>query len=74
MKTDNVETNNSNGKHSLAEFLQTTDYEELKDKIKFDILSDPRLFTLKELFELFQSLDTKLGRIENRLLNLEVSK
>lgn len=65
--SNNVQVNKPSGKRQLSEMLQSTDYQELKDKLKFDILSDPRLHSLKELFELYESLDGRLGKIEKLL-------
>jgi len=70
--TTDVELKKTNGKLSLEEFFKTDEYPALKDKIKADILKDPRLHSLHEMFLLFESLDQRLARIENQLLDLEV--
>ena len=70
----NVQTNKFNGKITLDEFIQKDNYQLLKDRLKTDILKDPRLHSLKELFQLYESMDSRLNKIERLLTENLIKK
>lgn len=70
----NVLTNNVYAKRTLNDFLRNDQYEDFLAKVKFDILSDPRLHTLHQLIELNEKIDARLGRVERMLIEQMASQ